>query len=80
MDCHMPELGSCDTTRELRQFDNAKVPVIALTITLRHDRELCLSAGMDYASKPVAVRLRELLVKWLPATLVTEITAAVDRR
>jgi len=83
MDCHMPELDGYSTTRELRRrgSENAKVPVIALTANaMRHDRELCLSAGMDdYASKPVKPsHLRELLVKWLPAALVAEGTGSAD--
>jgi signal transduction histidine kinase len=77
MDCHMPEMDGYEATRQLRagSSENARTPVIALTANaMRHDRDLCLAAGMDdYVSKPVKpASLQTLLAKWLPPGLVDD--------
>jgi PAS domain S-box-containing protein len=71
MDCLMPELDGYETTRIIRQREEASgvhIPIIALTANaLEGDRERCLESGMDdYISKPVSMTtLRQKLQDWL---------------
>ena len=58
MDCLMPGLDGCETTRRIRLLESQRgghVPVIAMTANaMREDRERCLAAGMDYyLTKPM---------------------------
>jgi two-component system, sensor histidine kinase and response regulator len=58
MDIQMPGMDGIETTRAIRQQEQATgshVPIIALTAhAFRGDRERCVEAGMDdYVSKPI---------------------------
>jgi CheY-like chemotaxis protein/HPt (histidine-containing phosphotransfer) domain-containing protein len=64
MDCRMPLLDGFETTRRIRQFEqalqpplNSKAPIYIIALTanaMAGDREKCLAAGMnDYLTKPV---------------------------
>ena len=80
MDCHMPELDGFDTTRLIRERENApstgerkkpRVRIVALTAdAMQGDREKCLAIGMDdYVTKPVRLEdLRMVLEKHLVGT------------
>ncbi len=68
MDCQMPVMDGYEATRNLRAGAagelNREVPVLALTANaMRHDRDLCLQAGMDhYLAKPFHIQdLRQAL-------------------
>ncbi len=57
MDCQMPVMDGLAATREIRnieQYDNRHIPIIALTANaFKEDREACAEAGMDgYLTKP----------------------------
>jgi CheY-like chemotaxis protein len=75
MDIQMPEMDGFETTRELRQRENAlgiHLPVIALTAhAMERDRQRCLAAGMDaYTAKPI--RIEELM------SLLADVSAPVS--
>ena len=57
MDVQMPELDGLEATTAIRAKEKASgghLPIIAMTHTMKGDRERCLAAGMDgYISKPV---------------------------
>jgi CheY-like chemotaxis protein len=64
MDCQMPRLDGCETTRRIRQLElqgaaplDCRRPVYVIAMTanaMEGDREKCLASGMnDYLSKPV---------------------------
>ena len=72
MDCHMPEMDGFEATKAIRARELAsnyrRVPIIALTANaMAHDREECLSAGMDdHLSKPFNTQtLQAMLARWM---------------
>ncbi len=78
MDLQMPELDGFETTRTIREREQATgrhMPIIAVTAHAMHgDSERCLEAGMDsYVSKPL--QPRELLTE-IHALTVTNHAAA----
>lgn len=80
MDCMMPDMDGFETTRRLRQKEEASeqelhVPVIAMTAnTVEGAQARCLAAGMDdYLPKPVHLEdLETMLGHWLPPAAVGE--------
>jgi CheY-like chemotaxis protein/HPt (histidine-containing phosphotransfer) domain-containing protein len=75
MDCQMPGMDGIEATQAIRArnvscSDGRRIPIIALTAhALRHDREHCLTAGMDdYICKPFSRGdLAVALDNWVPA-------------
>ena len=71
MDVRLPDLDGLGVTRRIRALsekNGAHTPIVAMTAwVMEHDRETCISAGMnDYLSKPVTSdQLREVLSRWL---------------
>ncbi len=67
MDCQMPEMDGFETTRTIRERENAgaRTPIVALTANaFSEDRERCLASGMDdYLTKPVRRAQLEELVR-----------------
>jgi CheY-like chemotaxis protein/HPt (histidine-containing phosphotransfer) domain-containing protein len=76
MDCAMPEMDGYEATREIRtreQQSGKRVPIVALTANaMAHDRDECLSAGMDdHLAKPFSMQaMQEMLDRWIPASTV----------
>jgi CheY-like chemotaxis protein/HPt (histidine-containing phosphotransfer) domain-containing protein len=70
MDCEMPVMDGYEATSRIRQSNQPRMPIIALTASaMASDRDRCLSEGMnDHLAKPVELpRLAEVLAKWMPA-------------
>ncbi len=70
MDCHMPEMDGCTTSREMRrrEGDGPRTPILALTAsTMAADRTSALEAGMDdFLPKPITLEnLHAALHKYL---------------
>lgn len=68
MDCQMPGLDGCETTRRIRRMLTKRIPIIAMTAdALADHRHACLEAGMDdFLPKPFGRQaLHEMLCKWL---------------
>ena len=75
MDCQMPEMDGYDATRKIRELENRRIPIIAMTANaMQGDREKCSEAGMDdYLAKPVKPEhIAQMLEKWLPTNEVQE--------
>lgn len=72
MDIQMPLLNGIEATERIRALDpNSKIPIIALTAgTLKEERDLCLSSGMnDFISKPIVKEtIKEVILKWIATT------------
>jgi PAS domain S-box-containing protein len=70
MDIQMPGMDGIETTRAIRQQEQATgshVPIIALTAhAFKGDRERCVEAGMDdYVSKPIQMdELMATIERW----------------
>ncbi|HKK55439.1 hybrid sensor histidine kinase/response regulator [Marinobacter sp.] len=71
MDCQMPVLDGCETTRIIRQNPAWKhLPIIATTANvMQGDRDECLESGMnDYITKPYNRRdLKAIIERWAPS-------------
>lgn len=68
MDWHMPEMDGLETTRRIRESEQERTPIIAVTASaMSGDRERCLEAGMDdYLAKPIAIdALATMLEAWV---------------
>jgi two-component system sensor histidine kinase/response regulator len=64
MDCHMPEMGGYEASRQIRERESnvngggkPRTHIVALTANaMEGDRDECLAAGMDdYVSKPTRI-------------------------
>jgi len=58
MDVQMPDMGGIETTRVIRERENASgghIPIVAVTANvMKGDREQCIQSGMDdYVAKPI---------------------------
>lgn len=73
MDCRMPVMDGFETTRQIREMEEAgtlphRTPIIALTANaMEDDKAKCLEAGMDdYLAKPVTLAsLEKILNKYI---------------
>jgi signal transduction histidine kinase/DNA-binding response OmpR family regulator len=75
MDIQMPDIDGYLATNFIRKELKSNVPVIAMTAyVLPAEKEKCFAFGMnEYLPKPInEVKLRELLVKYLPAETVNK--------
>lgn len=66
MDIQMPVLNGLEATKQIRAL-HENIPIIALTAgTLKEERELCMSSGMnDFVSKPIVKdTIKEVILKW----------------
>ena len=84
MDCQMPEMDGFMATERIRALPGARgrVPVIAVTANVfQADADRCYSVGMnDFITKPVTPeRLRQVLLRWLPDSLVAGVASSVPR-
>ncbi len=69
MDCQMPVLTGYEATQQIRQLEDERIPIIALTAEgTSGERSDCYRAGMDdFLTKPLDLhRLIEVLHQWLP--------------
>lgn len=79
MDVQMPVMGGFETTKRIREMEQASgehVPIIAMTAhALKGDREKCLAAGMDgYISKPIqSEELYQAIVELTARAPVSEV-------
>ncbi len=78
MDCQMPLMDGFETTRRIRQTEQAAgghIQIVAMTANaMQGDRERCLEAGMDdYLAKPIR---RELLTRMLAQYLPGAVSGA----
>lgn len=80
MDIQMPVMDGYTAVARIREWErnagHARIPVIALTANAYdEDRQRAAEADMDdFLPKPIAFdTLRQLLTKWLPATLAAEV-------
>ncbi|MDO8330945.1 MAG: ATP-binding protein [Fluviicoccus sp.] len=78
MDGQMPGMDGYQATRSIRMQEayagnsGLRTPIVALTAhAMAEDKQRCLNAGMDdYLAKPFDSRqLREVLARWLPASI-----------
>jgi CheY-like chemotaxis protein len=75
-DCHMPEMDGFQLANAIRSEESqsasgAHLPIVAITANaMNGEAKRCTDAGMDaYLAKPVELEaLREMLVRWIPAT------------
>lgn len=68
MDLHMPVMDGYEATRQIRQFTDKGLPILAMTADAGiGDRENCLAAGMDdHLAKPIKMEVLEQALKgWL---------------
>lgn len=69
MDIQMPLLNGLEATERIRELSpESEIPIIALTAgTLKEERDLCLSSGMnDFVSKPIVREMiKEVILKWI---------------
>ena len=73
MDCQMPLMDGFEASRRIRAIQ-PNLTIIAVTAdAMPDDQDRCLREGMNgYLAKPVAIhQLREVLAKWLPASVPT---------
>jgi len=55
MDCRMPVMDGLEATRQIRQQELTRTPILAMTANVdKQDKEKCFAVGMDgFVSKPV---------------------------
>lgn len=83
MDHMMPIMDGVETTKHIRELDDAylkKIPIIALSANAISDaRENFINAGMDdFVAKPIELKdICAKIKRWLPHELVQKITEPV---